>query len=88
MANLAEPRSLGIREPQASLQVAPLCIRLLPRVLDGESLVRPGVKDPWLWLRLQDPILGNQIFIPQQQLLVQLGRIKARTGLRMMPTFP
>jgi hypothetical protein len=41
MANLAEPRSLGIREPQASLQG-----------------------------RLQDPILGNQIFIPQQQLLV------------------
>jgi hypothetical protein len=41
MANLAEPRLLGSREPQASLQ-----------------------------LRLQDPILGNQIFIPQQQLLM------------------
>jgi hypothetical protein len=55
MANLAEPRSLRIRQPQAPLQ-----------------------------LRLQDPVLDNQILIPQQQFLVQSGRIEARTGLRMM----
>ena len=28
---------------------APLCIRLLPRVPDGETLVGPGVNDPRLW---------------------------------------
>ena len=28
---------------------APLCIRLLPRVPDGETLVGPGVSDPRLW---------------------------------------
>ena len=32
------------RPPHGSVR-APLCIRLLPRVLDGKSLVRPGVKD-------------------------------------------
>src|SRR6266852_1843418 len=41
MCNLAELRSLGVREPQPPLQ-----------------------------LGLQDPIFSNQIFIPQQQLLV------------------
>ena len=32
---------------------APLCIRLLPRVFDGETLVGPGVKD----LRLRQPVV-------------------------------
>jgi hypothetical protein len=42
MANPVEPRSLGIRQPQATPQ-----------------------------LRLQNPVLSNQILIPQQQLLIR-----------------
>ena len=36
------------RPPHRSVR-APLCIRLLPRVPDGETLVRPGMKDSRLW---------------------------------------
>src|SRR5260370_2467602 len=36
------------RPPHGSVR-APLCIRLLPRVLDGETLVGPGMKDSRLW---------------------------------------
>src|ERR1700692_973178 len=36
------------RPPHGSVR-APLCIRLLPRVPDGETLVGPGVKDWRLW---------------------------------------
>src|SRR5215831_10742654 len=35
------------RPPHRSVR-APLRIRLLPRVLDGETLIGPGVKDLWL----------------------------------------
>jgi len=34
---------------------APLCIRLLPRVPDGETLIGPGVKDSRLW----EPVVGQ-----------------------------
>src|ERR1700726_2415613 len=36
------------RPPHGSVR-APLCIRLLPRVPDGETLVGPGMKDSRLW---------------------------------------
>src|SRR3954468_6766333 len=36
------------RPPHGSVR-APLCIRLLPRVPDGETLVGPGMKDSQLW---------------------------------------
>src|SRR5258708_5754902 len=36
------------RPPHGSVR-APLCIRLLPGVLDGETLVGPGMKDSRLW---------------------------------------
>src|SRR5436190_12414028 len=42
------------RPPHGSVR-APLCIRLLPRVPDGETLVGPGVKDSRLW----EPVVGQ-----------------------------
>src|SRR5262249_26298415 len=42
------------RPPHGSVR-APLCIRLLPRVPDGETLVRPRVKDP----RLREPVVSQ-----------------------------
>src|ERR1700685_1774058 len=36
------------RPPHGSVR-APLCIRLLPRVLDGETLVGPRMKDSRFW---------------------------------------
>src|ERR1700692_4033944 len=36
------------RAPHGSVR-APLCIRPLPRVPDGETLVGPGMKDSRLW---------------------------------------
>jgi hypothetical protein len=58
MANLAEPRSLRIRETQAPLQ-----------------------------LRLQDPILRNQILIPQQQFLIH-GPDDVRQDARPLQNIP
>jgi hypothetical protein len=42
------------RPPHRSVR-APLCIRLLPRVPDGKSLVRPRVKDP----RFREPVVSQ-----------------------------
>ena len=42
------------RPPHGSVR-APLCIRLLPRVPDGETLVGPGMKDS----RLGEPVVSQ-----------------------------
>jgi hypothetical protein len=57
------------------------------RLVDGQSR-RPSLARRLRAASLRDPVRRNQILIPQQQSLVQSGRIEARTGLRMMPTSP
>ena len=69
---------------------SPLCIRLLPRVLDGETLVGPRVKDARLW----EPVVSqlrhsSQVRSPfwLRRLSVQRQRsmISARKGSQRSP---